>query len=309
MHFSIIIPAKNEEANIGRCLDSIAELDYDNNLFEVLVIDNGSTDRTLQILNNRQATVHVQPTLTISGLRNYGAANSQGEILAFIDADCTVARSWLTEAARYLNAADIVCFGSPPAVPDKATWVQKAWFRVRRKTPPVGETAWLESMNMFVRAEIFKKIGGFDESLVTCEDYDLSLRLSKVGRLISDERICAVHHGEAATVRHFIRKEFWRGVSNFAGMRRHGVKIKEIPSLIAPSAHCLLLLAVLVAPLFPWPGLGFFILCSFLAWQSLLLFASFKKNREDISLARVLQLFCLLNIYLAVRGIAVFRRV
>ena len=308
MDFSIIIPAKNEAANIGACLDSIAWLDYDKALFEVLVIDNGSTDDTVALAKARGATVYQQPNLTISALRNFGAAQSLGRVLAFIDADCTVAGSWLSEAARYLDTTDIACFGSPPVVPEKATWVQQAWFNVRRKTPGVGETAWLESMNMFIPTNIFKDIGGFNESLVTCEDYDLSLRLGAVGRLISDEGIQAVHHGEAATVRHFIRKEFWRGVSNFAGIRRHGLTAKEIPSLIAPSLHCLLVLAICAVPIIPWPGLQFLTICTFLAWQGLLLVASIRKSGKATTAVRIFQLFWLLNIYLAVRGLAVFRR-
>ena len=71
MLFSIIIPAKNEEHNIGKCLDSILAVDFQLERFEVIVVDNGSTDRTVQVSKTKGATVYFEPELTISGLRNF----------------------------------------------------------------------------------------------------------------------------------------------------------------------------------------------------------------------------------------------
>lgn len=307
MQFSIIIPAKNEEANIGRCIDSVNQLQWDNSQYQIIVVDNGSVDRTVEIARQKGATVYVNSEMTISGLRNLGARQSVGKILAFIDADCTVDTQWLVEAFRYLSRPDVVCFGSPPKVPENATWVQKTWFEVRRKRIPVGETDWLESMNMFVRRSVFAECGGFDEELVTCEDYDLSLRLKKRGLLINDNRIVAVHHGEAATVAHFFRKEIWRGVSNFRGLLSHGVAWDEIPSLVAPSVHCLLVVLVGVTPLIRQPAAFRLSLAAFFLWQGMLFLLSFRKIRRITGLIRVVQLFCLLNIYLLARGLAVLR--
>jgi glycosyltransferase involved in cell wall biosynthesis len=270
------------------------------------VVDNGSTDQTVTIARDMGAQVFEQPEFTISGLRNFGASQSSGQILVFLDADCTVTPSWFLKASVYLQRADVACFGSPPGVPDNATWVQKGWFPVRKKKQDLCETDWLESMNMFVRREVFNAVGGFDESLITCEDYDLSMRLKQHGLIISDSSIVAVHHGEAATVSHFFRKELWRGKSNFAGMLQHGLTLAELPSLVAPSLHSLIWLSWFISPLS-----GSFVVMAALSgilliWQSLLLIISLKKLLPKVALLPLLQLHFLLNIYLLARSVGVF---
>ncbi len=306
MQFSVIIPAKNEEANIGRCLDSIARVDWDRSQYEVIVVDNGSCDRTVEIAGAKGAQVYVKPELSISGLRNYGAGQASGMILAFIDADCTVVTSWLNKTLPYLKRNDVSCFGSPPIVPDDATWVPKAWFAVRKKREGICETDWLESMNMFIRKEAFAMSGGFDESLITCEDYDLCMRLKLQGMIISDNSIVAVHHGEAATVGHFFKKELWRGKSNFTGMMQHGLTIAEIPSLIAPSLHCLLWLCWVCSPFTCSIYMISGVFGVMLIWQTLLAISCLKKLQPQITIISLLQLHFLLNMYLFARGAGVF---
>lgn len=231
---SIIIPAYNEEKHIGQCLDSIFNLDYPRDKFEVIVIDNGSSDRTREIAASYDILLLQDSTKNVSGLRNLGARHAKGEILAFVDADCVVARNWLKQAEKYFNDFLVVVWGAPPIPPENSTWVQAAWFLVRKKNKVIEEVDWLESMNLFVRKDLFDKVGGFDESLITCEDVDLSYRLSKFGKIISDSRLKVIHLGEAATVREFFKKELWRGKGNFKGVLRHGLSLKEIPSLIIP---------------------------------------------------------------------------
>lgn len=306
MQFSIVIPAKNEEKNIGRCLDSLLLVDWDRHEFEIMVVDNGSADRTTEIARDKGVQVYVKPGLTISGLRNFGVREAKGKIVAFIDADCTVRRDWLEEASRYLKEPGVACFGSPPGVPEDATWVQAAWYLVRRKQESVGETDWLESMNMFVRRNAFLACGGFNEKLVTCEDYDLSLRIKQVGLLVNDSRIVATHYGEASTVVHFFRKERWRGKSNFSGFSQHGFVLRELPSLIAPALHCVLVASALIVPVLVLFDIKLYryLLLLMVLWQCMLLIKSFHKQRRSPTVRGVVQLFLLLNVYLFARGVS-----
>ncbi|MFH1562091.1 MAG: glycosyltransferase [Nitrospirota bacterium] len=93
---SIIIPVKNGQKTIKKCLDSLEKLNYDN--YEIIVIDDNSSDGTRQILNSYSG-IQVIKTLGIgpSGCRNLGIKLSKGEYLAFTDADCLVHPEWLNE--------------------------------------------------------------------------------------------------------------------------------------------------------------------------------------------------------------------
>ena len=306
--FTVIIPAKNEELHLGNCLASIGSMTFSKSRYEVLVIDNGSSDRTMEIAAAMGATVYQQPGLTISGLRNFGASKAKGKVLAFLDADCTVAREWLEEAARYLAIPDIAAFGSAPVPPPEANWVQETWFHIRARKEVVEDVDWLESMNMFVPHPVFTLVGGFDDLLLTCEDYELCQRLARHGRIVSDQRIRAVHYGEADSLARFFRKERWRATSNYQGMRKRWKNVAEWPSIALPIMQLLLLAALLTALLLMPTGsvpLGPF-LCFLFLWQGAFCLLAAWKIRPKRSLLTLARLAVLLNVYFLARGCAVF---
>ena len=249
---SIIIPAKNEEKYLPLCLDSIQRLDYPKEAMEVIVVDNGSTDRTREIAQLFGATLLRDDTKHVSGLRNFGAKSAKGEILAFLDADCMVEADWLRAAARYFDENDVVAWGAPPGIPENATWVQSSWYLIRKKKMVIQEVDWLESMNLFVEKVIFLKAGGFNENLITCEDVDFSYRLASHGKIVADTSIRAIHLGEAATLGQFWRKELWRGMGNFQGLRHHGLTWKELPSIMIPAYFSIILMAFIFSLAMPY---------------------------------------------------------
>jgi glycosyltransferase involved in cell wall biosynthesis len=243
---SIIIPTLNEEKYLPTCLESIRAIEYPKNRYEVIVTDNGSIDSTVKIATEFGARVLHESTCRVSGLRNRGAELSAGSILAFLDSDCSVEKDWLKIGMRYWNVRGVCAWGSPAVPPANATWVQNTWFLIRKKPSGVQDVDWLESMNLFIRKSDFVEVGGFGETLETCEDVDLCYRLKERGRIVSDADIKAIHYGEASTIREFTRKEIWRGASNFKGAFRHGFSPREIPSLFIPLYYGIFLPAILI---------------------------------------------------------------
>lgn len=253
---SIIIPAYNEAERLPLCLQSIQDLDWPREQLEVIVVDNGSTDTTCEIARSFNAVLLQDDTRNVSGLRNLGARQARGEILAFVDADCMVSPNWLKCAFRYFEDPTAAAWGSPPEIPDNPTWVQAAWRLVRVPAEPVGTVDWLESMNLFVRKPLFELVGGFNESLETCEDVDFCFRIADHGHIVSDRAIQVIHLGEAASLKIFFKKELWRGKSSFSGVFSHGLRIGELPSLAVPIYFGVWVPVVLAWSLFQAGGTG-----------------------------------------------------
>ena len=306
MKVSIIIPAYNEEKNLPACLDSISKLNFSKEDLEVILVDNGSIDRTLEIAESFGAITLSDDSMNVSGLRNYGVKHSSGDILAFVDADCVVSQDWLKNSLPYFNLNNVAAWGAPPTLPENATWVQQTWYIVRQKEKQVQEVSWLETMNLFVRKNQFVAVGGFNETLVTCEDVDLCYRIRKYGKIISDSRLVVIHHGEASTLSAFFKKELWRGRSNLKGLRSHGLSLKEIPSLLIPFYFGIFLPAALIGTIFLFTpaSFAFFFLLYMLPSSAVL----FRVRKKQIEFSDLLKLLLLIQIYFFSRTGAVLAK-
>jgi glycosyltransferase involved in cell wall biosynthesis len=300
---TIIIPAKNEEKIIGKCLKALANLEYPREQYEVIVVDNGSTDSTTKIVDDYGFIAYTQPGITISGLRNFGAISAKGVILAFVDADVVVEPEWLENGIAALSEAGVACVGCSPEIPRISTWVERAWNLQIKGRPEKSDREWLASMNLLVWKKYFFEVNGFNENLCTCEDVDFGYRISRKYRIVSDKKIRAVHYGEAKTLIQFFKKESWRGISNFQGVVSHGIVLNEIPS------HAVVLyyfLFISTAPVLAVCFNDFFIHSLLLAsvYPVLKTVAISYKNK---SIKYVFQLMVLWSIYCVARGWSVWR--
>jgi glycosyltransferase involved in cell wall biosynthesis len=232
---SIIIPARNEEKHLASLLLSLNNLDFPLDRREIIVVDHGSNDNTATIAKQLGASVLRATGKTISSVRNVGAAAASGEILAFVDADCTVATDWLSKAVPFFRDPRIGLIGSHYVIPDRPSTLVRNVRRIQAQArPELVEGTWVPAGNMFVRREVFEAQSGFNECLVTCEDVDLCYRIARTHRVIADKRIRCYHEGEPTTLRDLFLKELWRGRANYRGVLEHGIIVSELPSLIFP---------------------------------------------------------------------------
>ena len=234
---SFIIPVLNGEKDIGRCLASINNQQFPPKEVEVIVMDNGSTDRTQQIVADFGVTLRVIPGVNVAELRNQGAIIARGKSLAFIDADVELMPHWLLNGLAVFKRQGVVLTGCFPRVPAPATWVQQIWDLHQQGGQLDGSprpVAWLPSMNILLRRDKFLEIGGFNPQLVTAEDVDLCYRLGQHGEILCNPTLEAIHWGEARDLKNFWRKEVWRGTSNLRGFFAHGFRWDEVPSVCFP---------------------------------------------------------------------------
>lgn len=253
---SVVIPMFNEQQHIGRTLAAIkaaaehAHLDY-----ELLVVDNGSTDNGPQIASQAGARLLPGAHLTIAALRNLGAGHARGDLLAFVDADVEVPQSWLTlwQQVRQADQADVLALVCD--TPARAPWFARAW---QRRTLSAGRAeqrrTWLPTANLCLSRDWFERVGGFDERLRTGEDKDFGLRLSAAGaRLVSLSSPPAWHWGYEHSWTEWWGKEYWRQGSHLQLFREsNGFRHLRFPLLCW--AVLLLNLAGLAALVSGHPG-------------------------------------------------------
>ena len=270
---SIIIPALNEEEMIGLCLESLTHLAFARDRFEVLVVDNGSRDRTLAIAESFKDRLNLktlqQAGVRISALRNLGARAASGDIVAFLDADCLAPTDWLDRIYALTPRESAGVLGAHYLLPEDSSWVGRTWHRYQ-EAPKSGEVSHVPAGDLIMRREDFLKLGGFDESIQTNEDYELCDRARKAGMHVRAlPQIGVVHLGTAQSLRVFFRKQAWHGTHVIKVFLRDPLKSHNRKAVFFAAYTLLSLLAVAAGFVWalalhgPWllPGVGFAALC------------------------------------------------
>lgn len=188
MKISLIIPAYNEEKYIGACLQSVQK--YGSGLFEVIVINNASTDRTKEIASSFTGVKVVDEMHKgLPYARNRGLSEASGDLLAYIDSDCHLHEGWFEMVLQTFNKkVDMVCFSGPYRYYDlkgfhnicaQIGWWTSAPIAYRL----VGYT--LLSGNFVVKRSVLESIGGFNKDVIFYgDDMNLARRLAPYGKVV-----------------------------------------------------------------------------------------------------------------------------
>ncbi len=190
MKVSIVIPAHNEEAYIAETLRAVTALDYPD--FEVIVVDNASSDKTAEIAKQFPVKVVHEEKKGILHARERGRKEATGEIIANIDADCRPTKDWLKNAMQHFKNKNIVAVSGPyyyfdsPA-PSRILFfgTQKYVYAIGSKLLQlIGKNGILIGGNTLFRADPMQKHGGYDTSILFYgEDTDTAKKLSKHGKI------------------------------------------------------------------------------------------------------------------------------
>ncbi len=196
---SIIVPVKDEERVIGRLLDILLRLDYPKEKSEIIIVEDGSKDKTIEICQKyaNQHSNHIKlfHRATSNGkpsALNYALKRAKGEILALFDADCVPSSDVLLRAAGCFKdpstAAVQGATSSINANENMLTSLISYEEAVAFRTYTLGRNAlnlfvYLIGSCCFLRKDIVEKLGGWDEDSL-CEDLEISVRLTKEGYLI-----------------------------------------------------------------------------------------------------------------------------
>jgi glycosyltransferase involved in cell wall biosynthesis len=222
---SFIIPAHNEEALLGdtlRALRAAAETVAEP--FELIVVDDGSTDRTAEIARSWHATVVPVHLRKISAVRNAGARVARGDVLIFVDADTLVpARTVAAVVARLRQG--VVAGGARVRLDDGVP----PWGRILTSlvTAFYFQLRLAAGCFLFARREAFDAVGGFDENYFATEEVHLSRALHGQGRFVIVREAVTTsgrkfrQFSASAFLRlvvHFLARGGWNGVKHREGL-------------------------------------------------------------------------------------------
>ncbi|MBO8161809.1 MAG: glycosyltransferase [Thermosipho sp. (in: Bacteria)] len=202
---SVITPTYNSEKTIERCLESIKDQTYKN--VEIIVVDKGSTDKTVEIAKKYTDKVFVINARERSEQLNFGIKKAKGKYIYRVDSDFILEPTVIKEAVNKCEKEgyDAVCIHntSDPTI--------SFWAKVRKLERDCYENDELNVAARFIRKDVLMNIGGFDEELVAGEDYDLHNRLLRAGYKIGKVSSKEIHIGEPKNLCEIIKKHYYYG--------------------------------------------------------------------------------------------------
>lgn len=206
---SVIIPAYNAERNLQECLLSLQEQTFKD--FEVIVVDDGSLDKTGDIASKYARVVRADKNLGVGRARNLGAKEAKAEILAFTDADVVLPKGWLAKIIEDMRIHNVKCVGGGysgslgNSFMERFAYLELAY---RRKNMPEFVNT-VVSNNFACQREVFFACGAFPQNY-KCEDLRLSFLISKKHAIFWDKDNGVRHHFKSS-FKDYLKQQFYFG--------------------------------------------------------------------------------------------------
>ncbi len=247
---SVIIPAFNAEKTLRSCLDSLMNQDYSDD-YEVIVIDDGSTDLTPRIVQEfEKVRLIKQSNAGPAVARNRGAAEAKGDIILFTDSDCTPERNWISEMLKpFNNYSELVGVKGSYRTRQKEITARFVQLEYEDKYDYMAKDKYIDFIDTYSAAfkkDVFIEMKGYDSEFpVACaEDVELSYRLSNKGYKMVFNPDALVYHVHPDRFWSYLKKKYkfayWRMLAvknnpNKAIKDSHTPKIMKMQLLVPPA--------------------------------------------------------------------------
>ena len=221
MKISLIIPAFNEEQLIEKMLLSVmkAKREFektDSNILEVILVDNNSNDRTVEIAKKYDVIVTHEEIHNIAKVRNTGAKRATGEILCFLDADSEITSNMFNVICKRMSTNKYVGGGTKFKLDRRNLTFSLIFVASVLATHIIG----LSGVLIYTKKEYFDEIGGFNENFYAAEDIDFVLRLRDFGREKS-LKYCNIYRGYIITSSRKFKKLKFKDLFMQGGLLLH----------------------------------------------------------------------------------------
>ncbi|HVC33964.1 MAG TPA: glycosyltransferase [Chloroflexota bacterium] len=224
MYCSVVIPARNAAQTIAECVLSALSQSAPRESYEVVVVDDGSTDATAAIARSHGVRVIPQPPLGMAAARNTGARVARGEVVLFLDADCVPALDWVAQMVAPFRDASVAGVKGTYLTHQTGLLPRLIQVEYEDKYRRLAEDSAIDFVDGYstgYRRSVLLGVGGFDPSLGAAEEVDLSYRLATSGQRLVFAPKARVHHNHGGTVRRYVARKLRFGLWRSLVYARH----------------------------------------------------------------------------------------
>jgi glycosyltransferase involved in cell wall biosynthesis len=267
---SVIIPTHNRSTSLRRTLDALRAQTYPLHQVEVIVVADGCTDETVEMLQRYEAPFTLrtieQSCQGAAAARNQGAARATGQLLLFLDDDVEPTPPLIeTHVLAHQHGSGRVVIGAyPPALQGQVDFIRielRAWWEAKfyAMRQPGHRYTYRDLLggNLSLEAELFARVGGFDPTFPSCggEDYELGVRLIKAAVCFTFASDALAYHHETSDLERSFRRSRQEGYADVLIGHRHP-ELRATLRLAHFEAPCLPLRRLLRTLAFRQPTAG-----------------------------------------------------
>ncbi|MBI4021211.1 MAG: glycosyltransferase [Candidatus Aenigmarchaeota archaeon] len=223
---SVVVPVYNGEAVIGTCLRALQDQDYRGRM-EIIVVDDGSTDRSAAVARQYRARVLTQAHSGPATARNRGARSARGEIILFTDADCEPSRSWVREMLAPFDDRTVTGVQGAYRSRQPELMARFSQIEIEDRYTRMRSFTTIDFIGTYAAAYRKSAFPGFDETFTAAsgEDSELSFRLAAQGKKLVFAPRAVVYHRHPSTLGDYLRVKFWRAYWRVPLYRKHASKM------------------------------------------------------------------------------------
>ncbi|MGE0269220.1 MAG: glycosyltransferase family 2 protein [Candidatus Omnitrophota bacterium] len=212
---SVVVPAFNCEKTIARCIECILAQSHPAD--EIILVDDGSVDKTSEIIRTFKTVKYLyQSNAGPASARNLGGKEARGEFIFFTDSDCLPDKNWIDRSVKHFQKPGVAVVSGSYGISNPKSRLarcihQEILFRHRHLMPTYPKS--FGSFNFGIRREVFRQVGGFNESYrqASGEDNDLSYKILKQGLRIYFEPESTVDHFHPTRMYRYLKEQFRHG--------------------------------------------------------------------------------------------------